>query len=357
MTESFSVYLEIIRVFATLLVFIGHTSSLYTPLSDIRPGIGRQGVIFFFVLSGYVISWCANEKESELRQFITNRAARIYSVALPAIILSFTVSLILYLANRSDFPYQLKRLWNYLPIYLSFTGDFWTLSETPPNDFPYWSLDYEVWYYVMFGLFFYLKAKWRIYLTIFIALVIGPYITSMFPLWLFGSFIYFKGKNLRISKITAKLLFFVSTISYLYIAISNADIHINDYNILLNIHTIHWIPKYFLGDYVVGLLVVINFISASKIEFIIKKQLSFLIKKIASYSFSCYLFHIPILALVSTFIGKSDSIIVFIMEIFVIIFSVIFFAKFTEHKKALYRSFINNVFAKIKYTFSSNGNL
>lgn len=336
-----------------MLVFIGHTSSLYTPLSNIRPGIGRQGVIFFFILSGYVISWCAKEKEQTLVQFVTNRAARIYSVALPAIMLAFMVSIILYLMNEGNFPYQLKKLLVYLPIYLSFTGDFWTLSETPPNDFPYWSLDYEVWYYVLFGIFFYLKGRWRIFLTIFLVLAIGPYIISMFPLWIFGSLIYFTEKNIRISKSTAKLLFFISAISYLYITISNIDIHLNNYNSFLNIYNIHWTPKNFIGDYLVGLLVVVNFISAKKADFQFKKSISFLIKKIASYSFSCYLFHIPILALVITFIGKSNSIIIFLMEISIIILSVIFLAKFTEHKKTLYRSFINNIFAHIRLNWSS----
>ena len=353
MTANFSVDLEIIRVFATFLVFIGHTSSLYTPLSNVRPGIGRQGVIFFFILSGYVISWCAKEKERTLVQFITNRAARIYSVALPAIMLSFIVSIILFLTHEGNLPYQLKKLLVYIPIYLSFTGDFWTLSETPPNDFPYWSLDYEVWYYVLFGIFFYLKGRWRILFITFLVLAIGPYIISMFPLWLFGSLIYFSGRRLRISKRTAKSLFFISAISYLYITFFNIDVYLNKYNVLFNIYKIHWTPKNFLGDYLIGLVVVVNFICARKADFEFKKSISFIIRKIASYSFSCYLFHIPILALVMTFIGKSNSIVIFLTEISIIILSVIFLAKFTEHKKTLYRSFINNTFTHIKLNWPS----
>lgn len=347
MSASFSIYLEIIRIFATLLVFIAHSFSLCTIFSNVEPGIGRNGVIFFFVLSGYVISWCANEKESRLIQFVTNRAARIYSVALPAILLAFTVSVILYKTSHTDFPYQFQKPWIYLPIYLSFTGDFWNLSETPPNNFPYWSLDYEVWYYVIFSIFFYFTGKLRIVLIAFIALITGPYIISMFPLWMSGSLIYFFGKNLIMSRQKANLLVITSIAFYFFSTIFRIDSYLNNYNYFFNIPSIHWIQNNFLGDYFIGIIIVANLLGASKMDFNPNKTTSTAIRTAASYSFSCYLFHIPILSLIKNCIGKSNSIIVYLLELTTIIVFIVFLAKFTEHKKGWYRSKINKLFAHI----------
>ena len=66
MNKGMSIYLELIRVVATLLVLLSHASefapkTLQIILSELR--LGRDGVILFFVLSGYVITWCAIEKE------------------------------------------------------------------------------------------------------------------------------------------------------------------------------------------------------------------------------------------------------------------------------------------------------
>lgn len=89
MNPTFSIYLEIARVIATLIVFLAHGSIFYQHLYEQNEvlRLGRDGVIIFFVLSGFVITWCANERDKSLTDFAINRASRIYSVAIPGIIL------------------------------------------------------------------------------------------------------------------------------------------------------------------------------------------------------------------------------------------------------------------------------
>ena len=54
MTPALSSYLELVRVVATLIVFISHSSAMYAPLAAISwlDRFGRDGVVIFFVLSG-----------------------------------------------------------------------------------------------------------------------------------------------------------------------------------------------------------------------------------------------------------------------------------------------------------------
>ena len=68
MTPSFSIYLEIVRITATSSVFIAHSSSFYKPLIDLNEEakLGRDGVVIFFVLSGYVISCVQMKKKDRL---------------------------------------------------------------------------------------------------------------------------------------------------------------------------------------------------------------------------------------------------------------------------------------------------
>ena len=52
---------------------------------------GKQAVDVFFVLSGFVIAYICNTREPTLRTYVISRTVRIYSVALPALILTFLI--------------------------------------------------------------------------------------------------------------------------------------------------------------------------------------------------------------------------------------------------------------------------
>ena len=57
-------------------------------LLSVSAELAHTAVIVFFVLSGFVISWAA-ERDGTAREYILNRASRIYSVALPALALTW----------------------------------------------------------------------------------------------------------------------------------------------------------------------------------------------------------------------------------------------------------------------------
>ena len=92
MKRGFSVYLDAVRVVACLIVFAHHLALNFGCYKPAASGCGTLGwlipfhaghsaVVVFFVLSGYVISYVASERETTLQQYALSRCARIYSVA------------------------------------------------------------------------------------------------------------------------------------------------------------------------------------------------------------------------------------------------------------------------------------
>jgi peptidoglycan/LPS O-acetylase OafA/YrhL len=92
MSPALSVYLDLVRATAALLVLLYHASNNEFGGAWLQRGFshtGTPGVIIFFVLSGFVISWAVATKEKTFRVFIVNRLARLWSVAVPALALTF----------------------------------------------------------------------------------------------------------------------------------------------------------------------------------------------------------------------------------------------------------------------------
>ncbi len=348
MTPSFSVYLEVVRIMATLIVFIAHGSSFYKPLADLNEvaKLGRDGVIIFFVLSGYVISWCANEKERSPLNFAINRAARIYSVAIPAILLGVASSLfITFYTGSHEVEYPLQKPWIYFPMYLSFIGNFWHLSEVPPQNFPYWSLNFEVWYYVIFAVFFYVRSNLRWPLVFGLLLLVGPNLIQLFPLWIAGSVLYFFHEKIKIRTLFARWLLVFSILAFLFVKVFSLDLALDQYNAVLwkFLFDSQTPPPQLLGDYLLCLIVFINFIAAQHSDLSFSKEITQKIRYMASFSFSFYLFHIPVFGVFLAVLPENDRILSYALVMISATIIIMFLAKYTEHKKHVYRS----IFAKL----------
>jgi hypothetical protein len=88
MTAQFSIYLDLLRFTAALWVVVAHLQNWGVArwLPDLS---GRDAVVIFFVLSGLVITHAAQGRT--FRQYAVARLARIYSVALPIILIAIIV--------------------------------------------------------------------------------------------------------------------------------------------------------------------------------------------------------------------------------------------------------------------------
>jgi peptidoglycan/LPS O-acetylase OafA/YrhL len=70
MTPAFSVYLDLLRAAAALLVVLCHASNDEFGgrwLKHAFSHTGAPGLIIFFVLSGFVISWAAATREKDFK--------------------------------------------------------------------------------------------------------------------------------------------------------------------------------------------------------------------------------------------------------------------------------------------------
>ncbi|MGC9272004.1 acyltransferase family protein, partial [Acidiphilium sp.] len=157
MNKETSIYLDAVRFTAALAVFFDHISgSRFTGGLFWQMGpYGPEAVDVFFVLSGFVIAYVYDTRENTPMRYAVSRFARIYSVALPALIATFILDDI----GRKARPGIYEAYWGYqwhgrlsqLIHAISFTNQIWFNQVQPGSNFPYWSLGFEVWYYVIFA--------------------------------------------------------------------------------------------------------------------------------------------------------------------------------------------------------------
>jgi len=192
MTNALSLYLDALRFGAAFTVFLSHYAT-----GRISGGLfwqfdfGRTAVLVFFVLSGFVIAWVSDTRERTLEDYALSRIARLYSVIVPAFILT---ALLNWLGKEID-PRLYAPEWGHstarpaLDYALSamFLGESWTTRVLPGLNVPYWSLNYEAWYYVLFAAAMFLRGWLRTAaLTSAVALA-GPRIICLLPVWLMGA--------------------------------------------------------------------------------------------------------------------------------------------------------------------------
>lgn len=164
-------YLDFIRFFAAFLVVLGH-ARLHAfgqglRLREVSDNAGEmfiglmssqahRAVILFFVVSGYLVGGkLINAYSADgdfMRRYAIDRASRIYTVSIPATI--FSASLVLILTLTYGQSYSLTHD-NCTIDFADFLSTTFFLHEgfiaSNACNGPFWSLDYEVFYYVWFA--------------------------------------------------------------------------------------------------------------------------------------------------------------------------------------------------------------
>ena len=349
MNKETSIYLDIVRLTAAMVVFIGHVSG-----QRLTGGLFWQigafmddAVVIFFVLSGFVIAHVTQRPDITAPKYAAGRAARMYSVAVPALIITFCLDIF----GRAIQPDSYSSVWGYsseniaLQILSSifFINQLWYLHITPGSMLPYWSLGFEVWYYIIFGFTFFTEKKIRIILIACLLLIVGPRIALFMPLWLIGYYTYhYTGKS-RFNIIEGALIFILSLAIYaVYIIFAKQEF--SEIIILKNIFDV----DNFFNRYTVALIFSINLIGFCALSPYLKDCFKIIenpIRWFAGATFTIYLLHVPIAQFLSVITPwKVDY---YLSQIFVFLttfFSMLIIAQYTERRKHVWLVFFNKLF-------------
>jgi len=282
-----SIYLDLVRLLAAVTVVLYHTLTQFF-LPDVHLKLpGHEAVVVFFVLSGYVISYTASRPGTTLSDYVQHRVARIVPVAWMALLLGLLLAL-----AKGELPI-VPALVNML--FLGQSGIGWV--EAPLNH-PYWSLSYEVWYYVIFGAWLFAPRRHRAVAVLVAMLLAGPKILLLLPVWLMGVWLH---RNMPALRRGPALVLYVSTLclaaALCWLDISNL---LRDW--LYQVFPPAWRAHYstqFLYDILLGVVVTAHFIAAAAIApgfgWMIRLQRP--IRYLAGFSFSLYVFHAPLMEL------------------------------------------------------------
>lgn len=364
MNRTLSIYLDLVRFAAALMVFVTHaqydrfTSGWLNPL-----GIyGNDAVMVFFVLSGYVIAHVASEKETNISEYVISRLARLWSVVMPAIFLTLAFD---YVGSRIDYSIYAggwfrpdEPLWRMFAN-MFFIQELWFSSIRLLSNGPFWSIGYEFWYYVAFALLVYVKTYWRWVGFFLCALIAGPKVMLLMPVWLFGALAYEWSRNGRVNFGVGWLLLIAPI--FIYIAYRYFGIH----RWLLH-ETQDWLgatfvdqelawSREFVGDYFVGICVAAHFVGFSSVSNKLRAGFDGLEKTIrflAGYTFSIYLLHYPLLHFFAAIIHNDPSNnwhqAIVILAPLATIFLV---GAYTEKKKHLAKRLLNAMFTSAGSAF------
>jgi peptidoglycan/LPS O-acetylase OafA/YrhL len=341
--------LDLLRLAAALAVFGAHGTyeRFTTVLHGYIGGFAHDGVVVFFVLSGYVITYSAMQRDKDLATYAVNRAARIYSVAIPAIMMTLALDY-----ATGQVGYQHERLWLYIPFFIMFASDFWFFTENVFSNPPFWSLSYEVWYYVCFGALYFFRGSKRIILLVVVLLLVGIKLWILWPLWLAGSWLYRYQERMRLTVSQARVIFVATIVAFAGLKIMSGDTTINN---LVN-EALNGFPRetlrysqYFAGDFLIGAIVVANILAARYADFGGLEHVRKPITAAASYTFSIYLLHYPLLNFFATIYEHDNrSLLGYIGLLGSVFATIVVIGFFTENQKHHLRRGLSLVVARAR---------
>jgi peptidoglycan/LPS O-acetylase OafA/YrhL len=302
-SKSTSTYLNALRgLSAAAVVFFHFRDKNFGPewLTHFFPSNGRGYVIVFFVLSGFVVAMLAEQKTA--MEFAKDRAIRIYLVALPVLLLSLLLSLFFPTMGPPEYAKSLDSPFLTYGLNAVFLSQSWSISLLPFVDGPYWSLSYEVMYYLIFSLAFYCKGPIRIVLTISGMLLAGPKVMVLFPCWLAGVAAYKMRDSLPVSRFVSWIVWAGSPLLLVLLFRAGLKDAANTFD-----HFNGTMSEGYARSSLVAIAVAINIWAACRIDFHFPAIVTTAANKLAGMSFSLYLLHLPLLYILGSLTHHKNT--------------------------------------------------
>jgi peptidoglycan/LPS O-acetylase OafA/YrhL len=312
MSSSESLYLDLVRAAASFFVVLDHVPTLFD-MPEL-PRWGHQAVVVFFVLSGYVISHVADTREPTAAAFLVARFSRLWSVLVPAMVLTVVCDLagrkfgiypVVYHGAPADLPFVR------VGAVLVFLSESW-VSIQPLSNGVVWSLCVEFWYYMPFAVWTFMPAGHaRALVLVVVALLSGFKALLLLPIWLMGVALQRWQGPRRLSSTIMLVVWLTSTAIVALVLFG----HLYDLPIVAMAANVSpWIfrqlaqSRVFWFDWVFGLAVAASLLGARTVAASLPlRRIAPVIRWCAGISFAAYLFHMPLLYFWASFLNRSQG--------------------------------------------------
>jgi len=247
-------------------------------------------------------------RENCFAEFATSRLARLYSVAIPALLLAAATNYMEALRYPNAFE-----TYDNIPAVIRYAGtglfvsSFWLWPQLEPANVPFWSLSFEASYYVGIAIFVFAKFYGRLACLIILSLLAGPTMVLPSPTWLLGYGAYhFSHRRLNVP--IAVALWVLSTVLLLSCFMVEEGIRQPLRFLRLPDGSVGGL----LAAYAAALCFVANILAfdafSEKAQRVLQPVSGF-IRWLGSMTFALYLFHKPILSLLTVYpvAGRSSA--------------------------------------------------
>lgn len=348
MNRAFSLYLDLIRFGAACLVYIYHSNQRWLVKEPLWfSDYGHSSVIVFFVLSGFVIAYVTDTKENEWTRYAASRLSRVYSVVLPTLLLTLLLDGIGRQLRLDSYSYPIDQIPVRLLASLLMLNETWFISITMFSNVPYWSITYEFWYYLLFGVISFLPRRQALWLAVVIFALLGPKLLLLAPIWYAGVLLY-RCKSCEQMPLRQAWTLTLGSTALIVLAhgfgLFNA-MHLGFAELVGPVaYRELTFSKFFIADYLLCALVVCNFAGVRRLCRDTHLDIEWLehpVRFVAGFTFTLYLMHQPLFLFWGSVLrGDPRTLWPWLCVTVLTFASVWLLGLFTENKRHLLRQWI-----------------
>jgi peptidoglycan/LPS O-acetylase OafA/YrhL len=238
---------------------------------------------------------------------------------------------------------------------------FWSVQFF--SNVPYWSISYEVAYYLLFGVAYYITGSIRWLLLLIVGFLLGPRVLLLLPIWMLGAWVYRSRWLALISRKTAAFAIIGSALGWVIVVDGGwAGAVGNELSSVIGAELwrkgLGW-SRYFLTDYMVGIIVAVNFCAVRVLladAKVTRAPFVRAIRLLSLLTFPLYLFHQPLLLFFASLspTGMSNaSRLMFVLVSPLVVVAIL--TPFCEYLRACMRCIFTNLFQRAKLRRSASG--
>lgn len=348
-TPALSGWLDLARAMSALVVVVGHARQLglYEGPYPFTIALQLNAVVIFFVLSGLVIAHSAARPGAAVGKYAAARVARILPVAWPALALSWMAAV--YCQARGFPPAPVETDPGTISILRTIRAGLF-IDEGYGGGFainpPFWSLAYEVWFYVLFAIATWMKGPARLIALAVAACIAGPNVLALLPVWLCGVALVRSSPLRRTLPVFAALVFIAIWLASLYFSVV---LHIGLAPLAAPLAAAFPGHSHYAASYLVlGATTALAFAGARSLAGearALPQWLKPAVRWMADMSFSLYLLHWPVLMVIkASGFGAGGSVIAFVAIIGAVVAICGLFAAGTEQRREPFRRWLEAKF-------------